>query len=428
MKRENEGLWYWLVCSAILLVAAAIRYRALGTTLFEDEVWVAELVRRGGWAPHTQATPPLFYYVCRGWTALRGVSDVTLREPAAIFGVALSAIPLFAPLPRLSRFVWSTALAFSSPLVFYSTRLKQYTLEAFVAAVLLVLFLRWWETRSRAMAAALFVVAAIGVTGLHTTVIVIGAMAVVCIVRPRMLIGFAVIFALWALAYWGWLKPGAASTAMHGDMDAFFALNGRWVTSPRSLFDGTMHWLGQSMNLVRFWWLAVALPVVIWLARERNAVVPLLAILPVIAVAAASALHIYPYGEVRLMIFAFPGLFLLVAAAIGEHAHRVPLLLLLLVPFVWSSIAHDPYNRTYMHVSDLRGMFATIARSPAPVFADPSFAVPFRHYYPKLDIRTATLRVPAGPGWYIQRASTFTPHRATLILKEGDVIAAQVRP
>lgn len=426
MKLEDDSVWYAIACAALLVVAAAIRYPHLDATLFEDEVWVAELVRHGGWVPHSQATPPLFYALCRGWTSLRGFSDTALREPAALFGVALCAVPLFAPLPRLSRFVWATALAFSSPLIFYSSRLKQYTLEAFVAAVLLVLFLRWWDTRSPGAAAALFAVAAIGVTGLHATVLVVGAMAVVCVVRPRMLIGFAAILALWALAYWGWLKPGAASTALHGDMDAFFASHGRWVTSPRGLFDGTVHWAGQSLNLVRFWWAGIALAITVWLAKERNALVPALAVIPVVAVAAASTLHIYPYGEVRLMVFAFPGLFLLIAAATGDLARRVPLLLVLLVPFIWSGIARDPYNRTYMQLGDLRQMFATVAQSPGPVYADPSFAAPLRYYHPELDVRAGAMPAPAGAGWYVQRAGTFTPDGAAIVIRQGTVVAARV--
>ena len=428
MKPENGNLWFVIASAAVLVVAAVIRYRALGPTLFEDEVWVAELVRHGRWTPHAHATPPLFYLLCRGWTSLRGVTDVALREPAAFFGVALCAVPLFAPLPRLTRMVWSTALAFSSPLIFYSSRLKQYTLEAFVTAVAIVLFLRWRETRSRTMAAALFAVAAIGVVGLHSTILVIAAMAAISVTRPRMLVGFAGIAALWAIAYWGWLKPGAVSTVLHGDMDAFFAMHGRWITSPRLLFDGTMHWLGQSMNLVRFWWLGMAIAIVVWAARERNAVIPALAVVPVIAVAVASTLHVYPYGEVRLMIFAFPGLFLLCAAAIGELARRVPLLLLMVVPFVWCGLARDPYNTTYMQLSDLRQMFAAVARSPETVYADPAFATPLRYYYPALDVRAVALRAPAGRGWYVQRQAAFTPRGADLVIREGAVVAARVGP
>jgi hypothetical protein len=463
MKQEQSGgVWYWLACAAVLVAAAAIRFRALDTTLFEDEVWVAQLVRNGGWAPHTQATPPLFYFLCRGWTSLRGVSDVTLREPAALLGVALCAVPLFAPLPRLARFIWLVLLAFSSPLVFYSSRLKQYTLEAFVAAVLLVLFLHWWKKRARAAMIALFVIAAIGVTGLHGTIIVLGAMAAVQLTvcswqwtgnqsavgsrqsagdrggaaaphQPptancQLLLGLGVIFALWAVAYRGWIRPGAASTVLHGDMDAFFAMHGRWVDSPRVLLDGTLHWMGQALNLVHFWWLVVPLAVAVWVVLEREVVVPVLAILPPVAVAAASALHVYPYGEVRLMVFVFPGLYLLVAAAIGGLAQRTPLLLVLTMPFVWSGVVRDPYNSTYMQLADLRQVFAMVARARGTVYADPSFAAPLRYYHPELDVRAAALREPQGAGWYVQRARTFTPRGASTFLLEGTVVAARVEP
>src|SRR5882762_10648931 len=74
-ERDDAGLWYAIACGALLVFAAAIRFRSLGATLFEDEVWVAELVRRGGWHAHSWSTPPLFYAICRGWISLRGVSN-----------------------------------------------------------------------------------------------------------------------------------------------------------------------------------------------------------------------------------------------------------------------------------------------------------------------------------------------------------------
>src|SRR5216684_2318369 len=74
-ERDDADLWYAIACGVLLAVAAAIRFRSLGTTLFEDEVWVAELVRNGGWHAHSWSTPPLFYAICRGWSSLRGVSN-----------------------------------------------------------------------------------------------------------------------------------------------------------------------------------------------------------------------------------------------------------------------------------------------------------------------------------------------------------------
>jgi hypothetical protein len=430
-RDDDAGLWYAIAYGVLLVAAVAVRFRSLGTTLFEDEVWVAELVQRGGWHAHSWSTPPLFYAICRGWIRLRGVSDETLREPAAIFGIALCVVPLFAPLPRISRFTWSVLLAFSSPLLFYSGRMKQYTLEAFVVTVLIVLFLHIRRNDSRVAVLAFFVVGAIAVTTLYSPLFVLLPMAILCLRRPRILAGLALLFALFGISYWRWLAPGPESIRLHGDMTAYFAANGRWITSASSFLAGTTHWTGQAMNLVRFWWLGVALLAIAWLIRERDVTTTALALVPPLAVAAASTVHLYPYGEVRLMIFCLPGLYLLISESIASVAQRVPLLLLLLTPYVLAGIAGDPYNRTYMHLSDLRPMFDTIARSHAPgepIYADPSLAAPLRYECPSLaaDIHSEVDRSPGRPGWYLQRVPAFSIGNAGTVLRSGDVIAARI--
>jgi hypothetical protein len=429
-ERDDADLWYAIAWGVLLVIATAIRFRFLGTTLFEDEVWVAELVRRGGMHPHSYNAPPLFYGIERAWIAFRGFSDVALREPPAFFGVALCAVPLFAPLPRISRFVWGTLLAFSSPLIFYSERLKQYTIEAFFTAVLLVLFLRFRQKRSALTIFLFFVVAAAAVLTLHSTIFLLVAMALISIRQPRLLGLFALVFVLWGVAYVGWLKPGAETVRLHGDMTQWFTVTGRWVTSPSLFVTNTLHWTGQALNLVRFWWLAVPLLIVIWLARERNVVLLLLAVLPPLEVAAASAFHIYPYGEVRLLIFCFPALFLLLAESLAVSARRVPILLLLMAPFVINGVARDTYNATYMHIYDLRPMFDAIVHSHLPgepVYADPSFDPVLRYHYPSLapDIHGGTMNLVAAPGWYIQRGSTFSTAGASTVMHIGDVTAAR---
>ncbi|HXH40007.1 MAG TPA: hypothetical protein VNN08_15355 [Thermoanaerobaculia bacterium] len=432
-ERDDADLWYAIAAGVLVAVAAAIRFRVLGTTLFEDEVWVAELVRQGGWHAHSYSTPPLFYAICRGWSALRGVSNAALREPAAIFGVALCAVPFLAPLPRVSRFAWSVLLAFSSPLLFYSARLKQYTIEAFAVTVLIVLFLHTRRNDSRLATVAFFAAGAIAVMTLYSPVFVLVPMAILCVRRPHMLMGFGLLFALFGLAYVRWLAPGPESIRLHGDMNAYFAANGRWITSPASFIAGTTHWCGQAMNLVRFWWLAVLLLMVAWLFRERNIVIALLALVPPLSVAAASTIHLYPYGEVRLMIFCLPALYLLVADSIASITRRVPVLLLLLAPFVLNGVARDPYNETYMHVDDLRPMFVMIAHSHTSgeaIYADPSFAASLRYECPAVaaDIRSGTERTVTRPGWYIQRIPPFDSSGAKTVLRMGDVIAARSAP
>lgn len=432
-ERDDADLWYAIACGVLLAVAAAIRLRSLASTLIEDEVWVAELMRQGGWHAHSWSTPPLFYSIGRGWISLRGVSNAALREPAAIFGVAVCAVPFLAPLPRLSRFSWSALLAFSSPLLFYSARVKQYTLEAFVATLLIVLFLHVQRDDSLIATWAFFVAGAIGVMTLYSPVFVLVPMAILCIRRPRILCGFAFLFALFALAYVRWLSPGPESIRLHGDMNAYFTLKGRWITSPASFIAGTMHWSGQAMNLVRFWWLAVALLVLAWLFRERNVIIPMLALLPPLIVAAVSTIHLYPYGEVRLMIFCLPAFYLLMANSLASIAGRVPLLLLLLAPFVLNGVARDPYNDTYMHIDDLRPMYDMIARSHTSgqaIYADPAFAAPLRYEYPSLaaDIQSVTEGTVVSPGWHIQRASIVNTGGANIVMRVRDVIAARSSP
>jgi hypothetical protein len=432
-ERDDADLWYAIACGVLLAVAAAIRFRTLGSTLFEDEVWVAELVRNGGWHGHSWSTPPLFYAICRGWTSVLGVSNAALREPAAIFGVAVCAVPLVAPLPRVSRFAWSALLAFSSPLLFYSARVKQYTLEAFAVTVLIVLFLHIKRSESIIPTVAFFTIGAIAVTTLYSPVFVLVPMAILCIRRPRLLGGFALLFALFALAYIRWLAPGPESIRLHGDMNAYFAANGRWITSPASFIAGTMHWSGQAMNLVRFWWLAVALLILTWLFRERNLVITMLALLPPLVAAVASTIHRYPYGEVRLMIFCLPALYLLIADSMASIGRRMPLLLLLLAPFVWNGVARDSYNETYMHVDDLRPMFDMIVRSHTPgqaIYANPSFAASLRYECPSLaaDIHSGTESTMTRPGWYIQCAPAFSSGSAGVTMHIGNVIAARSAP
>jgi len=432
-ERDDADLWYAIACGLALVTAAAVRFRGLGATLFEDEVWVAELVRHGGWHAHSWSTPPLFYAICRGWTSLRGYSNATLREPAAIFGVAVCAVPLVAPSPRVTRVVWSVLLAFSSPLLFYSARIKQYTLEAFAAAVLIVLFLRVRQNGSTVLTATFFLAAAVAVTTLYSPVFVLIPMALLSIRRPRLLAGFALLFALFGVAYIRWLAPGAESIRLHGDMTAFFAANGRWITSPSLFTRGTMHWTGQAMNLVRFWWLAAGLIVAAWIVRERNGVIAMLAIAPPLIVAAASTVHRYPYGEVRLMIFCLPPLYLLLADALASVARRVPLLLLLIAPFVIAGVANDPYNATYMHVDDLRPMFDMIARAHAPgeaIYADPSYAAPLRYEVPGLapSIQATAETAATKPGWHIQQRRSFNAEGTAVMMRLGDVIAAHRGP
>lgn len=420
-------LWYWIACASVAVMAMLIRVGDLGVSLFEDEVWVAKLIRDGGLRPHTYSIPPLFYFLERAWVALRGLSDAAIREIPLFFGVATVALPFaagrLAPglLDHTTRFIWAVLLAASSPLVYYSTRMKQYTLEAFVATLLLLLF---FGALTHGRAAAFFITASIAVTVLVTPVFIVAAAGAVFLTTehrrsPRFWIGFAVTGTAFLIAYFGWLAPGPETTRLHGDMTEWFAETGRWMSDPSAILPSTVHWLGQGFNLTRFWWAVVPLLIVWWLARGGAWRLLLFAAVPPAIIFAASVVRVYPYGEVRLMSFAYPAIYLVLASALARAARGRAWLLVLLVPFVF---AHGAYNRSYMSTYDLRGLFDFVARNTTVVYADPRMRLPLRHHHPALDVRPmppVTL-----PGWYVQRADP--PAGAGIVMRVGDVTAARV--
>ena len=435
-SEDESRLWFGVAAVTLVVVAAALRAR-LGSSLYEDEVWVAELVRRGDLRPHTYSTPVLFYAIERAWCLLRGGAVEALRQPPAFFGVVLTALPFAATrLDRVARFAWSLLFAFSSPLLFYSTRLKQYTIEATVCALLIILFINAQESDRGRDWFFFFVVAAAGVATLFSPIFVAATAGLLSLLLPiarrgRVILGFLFVGVLFALAWFGWMAPGPQTSQLHGDMDLFFATNGRWVDSFASLAANSKHWIGEAFNLVRFWWLLVPLFVLLalvlpGLSGVRKLTLVVFTIVPPALIAIASARHLYPYGEVRLMILCFPALYLLVASATAAVARPAALALLLLfgVPYVFNGVAKDIYNRTYMKVDDLTPFFAAIAENHAPgepIYAELSIAAPLRFHHPEL---AADVREPAaGAGWHIGRG--LDTRGARMVVRSGDVTAAR---
>ena len=428
-EQHDGAFWYWVGALLLLVVAAAIRLRDRGATLFEDEVWAAVLLQRGGLRPHTYNIPPLFYGIGRLWMSLRGTADPVLREPAILFGVITSIIPLAAPRSLRVRFVWALLLAFSSPLLFYSTRLKQYTLEAAFATALIVLFLHAFDRGGAARWTAFFAAAAAGVASLHMAVFIVAAAGLLCIFtketrRWPIVSGFALVAGVFVAAYFAYLAPGPATTKLHGDMTTLFTATGRWIDSPRSLIANTAFWTGHAMNLVPFWWIVVPVLAIVWVAAARNAATIVLCILPPAFAAAASIFHVYPYGEVRLMIFCFPALYLLIAESVAFASIRFPLVLLVVAPFVLSGVVRETYN-AYMGVTDLRGMVAAVTRghrAGEPIFTEHSYTPVLAYYCSvcRTDFHEVVADTAAAPGWYVQRTSHFDPGTNDILFRNRE--------
>jgi hypothetical protein len=408
VRDDDDSFWYFAACGTVLVAAAIARSFGLDASLFEDEVWVARLVRDGGWRPHAHNTPIAFYVLERGWIAIRGFSDAAMRQLPAFFGVALAALPLAADrlapglTDRTTRFTWAVLLAASSPLLYYATRVKQYTIEAFVAALLLLLFFGALESRRRAI--AFFATAIVAVMTLVSPFFIVAAAGITLFTTrhrtsPLFLAGFAATAVAFNIAYFGWLAPGPESARLHGDMDAWFTETGRWMDRPSLIVPATLHWLGQTFNLVPFWWLVIPLLIAVSLRRHWRVLV--FAALPPLLILLASAAHKYPYSEVRLMTFTFPAIYLAVALALARLRLAT---LVLLIPFV---VAASAYDRTYMgNDADLHPLFDFVVRSRTanePIFTTPSLAAPLLYHHPALAPHVRPMPA-SGNGWVIAPA------------------------
>jgi hypothetical protein len=337
-EQDESRLWFGVAAGALLVVAAALRAH-LGAALSGDEAAAAELVRRGGAHP-----PLLFYAIERAWSLMRGDAAEILRGPPAFFGVLAAALPFAAlRLERAARFAWSVLLAFSTPLLLDSTRLTPVTLEAAACVLLIVLFLRAQESGRGSHWLLFFAAAAGAVTTLFAPIVVVAAAALLALLLPiahrgRVIVGFAVVGALFALSWLGWMAAAAP--------------RGRWIDALPSLVESTKQWLGDAFNLVPFWWLIVTLFAVVALVvpglpATRKLTLVAFAVLPPALIALASARHLYPYGDARLMIVCFPGLYLLVASSIAALARPAALALLLLfgVPYVFHGVTAASSDR-----------------------------------------------------------------------------------
>jgi len=139
--------------AALLVAAAALRGSGLGEeSLWVDEAWSTWLAR-GSVSTlvdlvRLDVHPPLYYLLLLGWTRLAGLSEVALRLPSALFGVAtVGAVYLLGRRwagPRVG--VVAAALVAVSPFqVHFAQEARSYTLLALLATLATGAYLRLLE-------------------------------------------------------------------------------------------------------------------------------------------------------------------------------------------------------------------------------------------------------------------------------------------
>jgi len=462
-SREVEQAWY----APRLLRGAAFVVIALGAllrisnwlgnrSLWFDEVAYALNVASRSYTQllrpldFDQVAPFLFSWAQRAMTQLFGVNEYALRLVPLLSSIALLVL-LWWSVQRTfgldTALVATIGAALSLRLLQYSTEAKVYGVDACITVILLVLALgvlrdperaaRWW---SLALGGAIAVLASI------PAVLVLGGVVAALILSPRVrgsrawrsrILASAVLWALlFAALYITVYRPTAAG---HAYQQAYWA--------PTLLVPGAPH---LATRVMRFAGIVLVSPfgreaprVIIALcyavtfgvgllaiARRRDGL-ELLALLlvPLLAMALASASGLYPVGS-RLLLSATPLTVIVDAAALGflislagRRLRQVAYPALVLGLLVWLLPPTRDYARTRERPEDARPLIARlVASSPGePVYVYAT-GVPAWTFYTTDWKNPDTARVrrmadlvnAGGPAFY------YVPHRGVPVQVDSD--------
>ena len=299
-----------------------------------DEAWVAETVRaRIGLTPSLASSTPL------GWTYLLrlvpfGGPERLRLVPLAFAMLAATAGYVFGRELRLSPFttgILTGAAVLLSPAMLVRDDLKQYTADAFACLVLWVLVARVeneWRTRRLV---AIAVTASLGVLFANTVILVgvaaMASLALECLVtrQYRRLAGVAAASAgmliLGLVIYVTLVRPQVTHNLV-AYWDPYY-LPTRSASAAVSFLHVRLDQLAPYMG-VR--WLIVdaagalaGIAALAWL--RRFALAAMFPIMMVIAIG-ASAVRMYPFGDLRTSTFWLVVVPVLMAIAVAAAAHR----------------------------------------------------------------------------------------------------------
>ena len=395
----------WVALILLALLALSLGCRRLFYPYFVDEFWVV----RGVWTGERDISPPLLFGLLRGVHFLwRSDAEWLMRLPsllATAMGVVL--LPAWAAIRRWPRSettaAWLTGglLALSSPVVFYSAIVKAYALETLFSVWLVAMWIEAGRTPPRARyGLALLVVGSLFVATTYSAIFALAGFAAAfawrwffaerrSVAEARIFLGVHILLAaVFLCAYAGWLRYQVSAGAAD---DPPGSLNRYWATM---FWDGssgfvvrqTRHFIGHQFNLTRGAWLLAGAHLAAWagalIVRRRRADLAwlLLPATPIGLLLLASRLHLYPYGEMRLMLFTTPLVFALFAHAVSENLggrswFRIGAALLtagFLAVFAFQGLVRDPYATGFMKFTDDRPLHALLRASAAagdiPVF------------------------------------------------------------
>lgn len=168
MSERTPATTPWLPLTAIVLLAAALRFSTLATqSVWFDEAATWELMRLPlgemlGQLPDKESNPPLYYVLEWLWTRAFGDGEWGLRSLSALLGTLT--VPIAYGIGRRiggvrAGLATAALIAVNPLLVWFSQEARSYELVVFLSAASLLLFLRaldderprvlaWWAVAS----------------------------------------------------------------------------------------------------------------------------------------------------------------------------------------------------------------------------------------------------------------------------------------
>ncbi|HEX6977275.1 MAG TPA: glycosyltransferase family 39 protein [Patescibacteria group bacterium] len=158
----------------ILFFAFLVRLIGLNQSLWLDEA-IGAIAAKNFTYTHLLTNflkvdnhPPLYYLLLKFWTRIFGYSEISLRMPSVLFGVAtIYVVYLIARKISQRRYIAYLAasfLSFSSFFIYYSQEARMYAMAAFFAALAFYAFIKlleksenvWWAVFSASLTFLVF--------------------------------------------------------------------------------------------------------------------------------------------------------------------------------------------------------------------------------------------------------------------------------
>ncbi len=256
------------------------------------------MFRYSGWL---QTTPPLFLLLARGIVRFFGLSNTSLRLVPLAFAVSAAACMLAVARRVVSPAfaVVATALtAFNPTTIEYSRTLKQYSAEMAAAAVILLLAARYLDRPSRNAFLCLLAAFAVGLSTAYSTAFLVPGAALAVYLNGGLRRAALLVLTsggVFTILYFFFIRPNLTPW-----------LRTFWINNTQGLTPSLAVMLVAALLIS----IAALAPPAVLTKLQRQ--ILLLATLPCLVLAAASAFELYP-NSARTRLFALPGFFLATA-------------------------------------------------------------------------------------------------------------------